>query len=68
MVPEGKWDGNFMKDREIHGESNVWSTAKRQKKICRFDAHILLNETVDQLALSNSVHWYVLRREDGHVL
>ena len=29
-----------------------------------------LNETIDQLALANSVHWYghVLRREDGHVL
>ena len=29
-----------------------------------------LNETVDQLAMANSVHWcgHVLRREDGHVL
>ena len=29
-----------------------------------------LNETTDQLAMANSVHWYghVLRREDGHVL
>ena len=29
-----------------------------------------LNETIDQLAIVNSVHWYghVLRREDGHVL
>ena len=28
-----------------------------------------LSETIDQLALSNSVRWYghVLRREDGHV-
>ena len=23
MVPEGKRDGNFTKDREIHGESNA---------------------------------------------
>ena len=22
------WDANFMMDREIHGESNVWSTAQ----------------------------------------
>ena len=29
MVPEGKWDGNFMKDGEIHGDSNVWRTAQR---------------------------------------
>ena len=28
MVPERKWDGNFVKDIEIHGESNVWSTAQ----------------------------------------
>ena len=29
-----------------------------------------LNETIDQLAMANSVHWYchVLRRVDGHVL
>ena len=29
-----------------------------------------LKETIDQLAMSNSVRWYgyVLRREDGHVL
>ena len=29
-----------------------------------------LNETIDQLAMANSVHWYdhVLRREDDHVL
>ena len=29
-----------------------------------------LKETIDQLAMANSVHWYshVLRIEDGHVL
>ena len=29
-----------------------------------------LNETIDQLAVANSVHWYghVLRREDGNIL
>ena len=29
-----------------------------------------LNETIDQSAMANSVHWYgdVLRREDGHVM
>ena len=29
-----------------------------------------LNESIDQLAMANSVHWYshVLMREDGHVL
>ena len=28
-----------MKDSEIHGESNVWIAAQRQKKIHRFDVH-----------------------------
>ena len=28
-----------MKDRKIHGESNVWSTAQRLKKIYGFDVH-----------------------------
>ena len=29
-----------------------------------------LKETIDQLVMANSVHWYghVLRRDDGHVL
>ena len=59
-----------MKDRRIHGESNVWSTAQRQIKIYGFDVHVGLNETMDHFAIANSVRWYghVLRREDGHVL
>ena len=28
-----------MKDREIHGESNVWSRVQRWKKIYGFDVH-----------------------------
>ena len=28
-----------MKDRKIHGESNVWSATQRQKKIHIFDGH-----------------------------
>ena len=29
-----------------------------------------LKETIDQLTMANSVHWYghVLRREDGHII
>ena len=30
---------NFTKDRKIHDESNVWSTAHRQKKIYGYDVH-----------------------------
>ena len=31
---------------------------------------LCLSETIDQMAIANSVRWYghVLRREDGHVL
>ena len=38
----------------------------RRSKDLMFD----LNETMDQLSMSNSVHWYdyVLRKEYGHVL
>ena len=34
------------------------------------DLMLDLNETIDQLAMANSDHWYghVLMREDGHVL
>ena len=37
MVPERKQGGNFMKDREINVESNVWSTAQRWNKIYGLD-------------------------------
>ena len=60
-------DVNFTKDKEIHGESNVWSTAQRQTKNNRFNVHVGFE---DQLAMANSVRWcsHVLRREDGRVL
>ena len=70
MVPEGKRDGNFTKDRKIHGESNVWSQLK-DRKICTGLMFMLgLNEIIDQLAMSNSVCCcgHVTRREDAHVL
>ena len=61
-------DGSITKDRKIHGESNVWSTAQRQKRGRGLDVDF--NETMDQLAMVNSVRWYghVHSREDGHVL
>ena len=36
----------------------------------RFDVHVGLNESIDQLAIGNSVCWcgHVLSREDGHIL
>ena len=33
-----RWE--FTKNGDIHGESNVWSTAHRQKKIYGFDVHV----------------------------
>ena len=70
MLHERKRDGNFTKDRKFHGESNVWSTIKRFKKVKDLMLMLCLNEIIDQLAIANSVCWYghMLRREDGHVL
>ena len=57
-----------MKSRKIHDESYVWSTAKKnRKRSTNLMLMLGLNETIDQLAMANCVHWYVLRR-DGHVL
>ena len=42
-----------MKDRQINGESNVWSTAQRSK-----DLMLGLNDTIGRLVMANSVHWY----------
>ena len=39
MVAERKCDGNFTKDRKIHGENNVLSAAKRLRKIYGFHVH-----------------------------
>ena len=39
MVPEGKCYRNFLKDRDIHGESYLWRIAKILIKTYRFDAH-----------------------------
>ena len=70
MVPERKLDGNFTKDRKIHGKSNVWSTAQRQKRSIGLMFMLGLNEAIDQLLMANNVRWYgqVLRRKDGQVL
>ena len=71
-VKHGAWRKvwwNFSKDREIHIESNVWSTAQTYgKSVLDLMLMLALNETIAQLA--NSVQWYgqVLRGEYGHVL
>ena len=54
-----------MNNRETHSERNVLSAAQRQKQLM-----FGLIETIGQLAMASSVHWYshVLRRENGHVM
>ena len=56
----------------------MWSAAQKQKRSTDLMFMLGLSETMDQLAMTNSVCWYghvswredghVLRREDGHVL
>ena len=43
-MSERKLEGNFAKDREIHGESIVWSTAYRQKKSYELHADVGIEE------------------------
>ena len=56
-----------MNDRKIHREINVWNIAQRKKRSTDLTFMLCLNETIDQLAMANSVRWcgHVLRREDG---
>ena len=48
----------------------MWSTSQGQKRFMYLMLMLGLKETIDQLAMANSVHWYghALRREDGLVL
>ena len=54
----------------MHGDSNVWSAAQRQRNIYGFGIHAGFEGNYGSLAMTNSVSWYghVLRREDGHIL
>ena len=40
MVSEGKSDGNFEKDRESNGESNVWCETDGEKEDRRPNGHV----------------------------
>ena len=49
----------------------MWGVQFKDRKLSMDKMFMLsLNETIDQLAMANSVRWYgyVLRREDGHAL
>ena len=58
-----------MKDRKIHGKSNMWTAAQRQKNIYGFDVHAGF-EANDRLAMASSVcrDGHMLRREDNYIL
>ena len=58
--------GNFMKERKNHDESNVWLKYRKRSTYLMF--MLGLKETIDQLAMANSVHWHghVLRRGWSH--
>ena len=51
-----------MKNRAIHSENSMWSTANKTKRTKDLMMMFGLNETIDQLSIANSVRWY------GHVL
>ena len=61
---------NILNNRKIHGESNVWSTSQRHRKIYGFDVHVGLQGNYRSISYGKQCWWYgyVLRREDGHVL
>ena len=54
MVSEGTRDGDFLKDRGIHDDSNVWSATQGLALMLILG----LSETIDQLAMTSSVRWY----------
>ena len=59
---------SVVKDGEINGERALRGVQLKDEKRTE-DLMLVLNETVDQLVMANSVRWYgdVLRWEDGHV-
>ena len=60
MVFEGKWDGNFKKDRESNGESKVWCKLMEKKRTEDLMEVLGLKETAVQMAKANGVRWYGL--------
>ena len=70
MEATKKLTGNSAKNREIHGENNVWHIAQPLKQPKNLILMFGLNITTDHLAMANSAHWHshVFRMEDGYVL
>ena len=67
MVPKIKYDEHLIKDTKICGESNMWSTAQRYKKLKDLMLMLDLNESIDQLAMANCACWHGMAWH-GHML
>ena len=48
MVFKGKLDGNFTKDRDSNGESNVWCKADGEKENRGPDGDVRIEENVQR--------------------
>ena len=70
MVHAKKRNDNFVKNKEIHGESNVWSTAQRYKKAKDLMLKTWRNEATHQSAMSHILlcQGHMLRKDDVCVL
>ena len=69
IVPEIKHDGNFMKDSSM--VRAMCGVQLRDRKPTKNSMHWLaFNETINQLVIANSVHWYghLLWKESGNIL
>ena len=70
MVFEGKWDGNFEKDQESNGKSNVWfkTDGEKEDRGPKRDVGNKGNIGSDGKGEWSEMVRHVLRRDDGHVL
>ena len=71
MVFEGNWNhGNFEKDKESNGESNVWckTDGEKEDKGPNGDVGIEGNSGSDGKGEWSEMVRHVLKRDDGHVL
>ena len=70
MLPEREMGILWKTQKSMDHETNVWSTTQNEECSIYMIQMLGLNETIDQLAIANSVRWYghVMRKEDVHVL
>ena len=61
---------NSLDNHQLLHKTALICTTQRYKRSTDFMFMLGLNETMDQLAMANSVRWcgHVFRKEDGHVL